>query len=63
MINLINLRKLDIYIINNLKNKIKMLNNKIDIMNKTEKQYIKNYDFIKKENIYLKNKLEEINYK
>jgi hypothetical protein len=63
MINLINLRKLDIYIINNLKNKIKMLNNKIDIMNKTEKQYIKNYDFLKKENIYLKNKLEEINYK
>ena len=63
MINLINLRKLDVYIINNLKNKIKMLNNKIDIMNKTEKQYIKNYDFIKKENIYLKNKLEEINYK
>jgi hypothetical protein len=63
MINLINLRKLDIYIINNLKNKIKMLNNKIDLMNKTEKQYIKNYDFIKKENIYLKNKLEEINYK
>lgn len=61
--NLINLRKLDIYIINNLKNKIKMLNNKIDIMNKTEKQYIKNYDFLKKENIYLKNKLEEINYK
>ena len=39
MINLINLRKLDIYIINNLKNKIKMLNNKIDLMNKTEKQY------------------------
>ena len=63
MINLINLRKLDIYIINNLKNKIKMLNNKIDLMNKTEKQYIKNYDFLKKENIYLKNKLEEINYK
>jgi len=63
MMNLINLRKLDIYIINNLKNKIKMLNNKIDIMNKTEKQYIKNYDFLKKENIYLKNKLEEINYK
>jgi len=63
MINLINLRKLDIYIINNLKNKIKMLNNKIDFMNKTEKQYIKAYDFIKKENIYLKNKLEEINYK
>jgi hypothetical protein len=63
MMNLINLRKLDIYIINNLKNKIKMLNNKIDIMNKTEQQYIKNYDFLKKENIYLKNKLEEINYK
>ena len=60
---MINLRKLDIYIINNLKNKIKMLNNKIDLMNKIEKQYIKDYDFLKKENIYLKNKLEEINYK
>jgi hypothetical protein len=60
---MINLRKLDIYVINNLKNKIKILNNKIDLMNKIEKQYIKDYDFLKKENIYLKNKLEEINYK
>ena len=63
MINLINLRKIDIYIINNLKNKIKLLNNKIYYMNQTEKQYIKEYNFLKKENIYLKNKLEEINYK
>jgi regulator of replication initiation timing len=63
MINLRDLRKIDIYIINNLKNKIKLLNNKIYNMNQTEKQYIKEYNFLKKENIYLKNKLEEINYK
>tara|TARA_B100001094_G_C17564898_1_gene500131 strand:- start:18 stop:209 length:192 start_codon:yes stop_codon:yes gene_type:complete len=63
MINLRDLRKIDIYIINNLKNKIKLLNNKIYYMNQTEKQYIKEYNFLKKENIYLKNKLEEINYK
>ena len=63
MINLRDLRKIDIYIINNLKNKIKLLNNKIYNMNQTEKQYIKEYNFLKKENIYLKNKLKEINYK